>query len=125
MSPLNNLYSIPSTLNLLSGQNPFPIRFSGLTSGVNYIYFSKTGDGSYYSNLPPFVLTINKNYFTPVSFIETSFKVPVGPINTNYTIGLNLPYNLYPMSQTSLTVTLNSTVGLSLRLNPTVIKFFP
>jgi hypothetical protein len=71
LSPLNNLYSFPSTLNLLSGQNPFPIRFSALTSGVNYIYFSKTGDGSFYSSLPPLTLSINKNYFTPVSFLET------------------------------------------------------
>lgn len=98
LSPLNNLYSFPSSLNLLSGQNPFPIRFSALTSGVNYIYFSKTGDGSYYSNLPPLVLSINKNYFTPVSFVETQFNLPVAAVNTNYTIGINLPFNLYPMS---------------------------
>ena len=39
LQSLNNLYSIPSALNLLSGQNPFPIRFSGLSSGVNFIYF--------------------------------------------------------------------------------------
>ena len=69
LSPINNLYSFPASLNLLSGQNPFPIRFSALTSGVNYVYFSKSGDGSYYSSLPPLVLSINKNYFTAVSFI--------------------------------------------------------
>jgi len=84
LSPLNNLYSFPSTLNLLSGQNPFPIRFSALTSGVNYIYFSKTGDGSFYSSLPPLTLSINKNYFTPVSFLETQFNLPAAPVNTNY-----------------------------------------
>lgn len=91
LSPLNNLYSIPSSIELNSGSNPFPIRFSALTSGVNYIYFSKTGDGSFYSNLPPLVLSTNKNYFTPVRMIETSFNLPVSAVNTNYTIGVNLP----------------------------------
>jgi hypothetical protein len=89
---------MPTSLNLLAGQNPFPIRFSALTSGINYIYFSKTGDGSFYSNLPPLVLSINKNYFTPVSFVETSFNLPIGDLNTNYTLGITLPFNLYPMS---------------------------
>lgn len=122
---MNNLYSMPSSLNLLSGQNPFPIRFSGLTSGINFIYFSKSGDGSFYSNLPPLTLSINKNYFTPISFVETSFKLPAAPTNTNYTIAVNLPFDLYPMSETNLTVTLSSSVGLNLRSNPTIIKFYP
>ena len=69
LSPLSSLYSTPSNINLLSGSNPFSIRLSSLTSGVNYLYFSKTGDGGYYSNLPPLILTTNKNYFTAVSFI--------------------------------------------------------
>ena len=95
---MNDLYSIPSSLTLESGSNPFPIRLSALTSGVNYIYFSKTGDGSYYSSLPPLILSTNKNYFTPVSMIETAFNLPIGEVNTNYTLGVNLPFNLYPMS---------------------------
>lgn len=125
LSPVNNLYSFPASLNLFSGQNPFPIRLSALTSGVNYIYFSKTGDGSYYSSLPPMVLSINKNYFTPVSFVETQVNIPAAPTNTNYTIGLNLPFDLYPMSQVNLTVTLPLGVGLTLRYNPTIIQFYP
>lgn len=92
---------------------------------MNYIYFSKTGDGSFYSNLPPLVLSINKNYFTPVSFIETTFNLPAAPVNTNYTIAVTLPFNLYPMSQVNLTVTLSSTIGLSLRNNPTIIQLYP
>jgi hypothetical protein len=69
LSPQSNLESNPSTINLYSGSNPFPIRFSSLTTGVNYLYFSKSGDGSYYSNLPPLTLITNKNYFTPVTFV--------------------------------------------------------
>ena len=69
LSPLSSLHSTPSNINLLSGSNPFSIRLSSLTSGVNYLYFSKTGDGGYYSNLPPLILTTNKNYFTAVSFM--------------------------------------------------------
>jgi hypothetical protein len=75
--------------------------------------------------LPPLVLSINKNYFTPVSFLETQFNLPVAPVNTNYIIGVNLPFNLYPMSQVNLTVTLTPGFGISLRNNPTVIQFFP
>ncbi len=95
---MNNLYTIPSNIQLDSGSNPFPIRFSALNSGVNYVYFQKTGDGSYYSSLPPLILTTNKNYFTPVSFIETSYKLPIGSMGTNYTVSVTLPSNLYPMS---------------------------
>jgi hypothetical protein len=69
LSPLSSLQSNPSNINLLAGANPFPIRLSSLTSGVNYLYFSKTGDGQYYSNLPPLILTSDKNYFTSVSFV--------------------------------------------------------
>lgn len=69
LSPLTNLLSSPSNINLLSGSNPFAIRLSALTSGVIFLYFTKTGDGNYYSNLPPLVLTTNKNYFTAVSFV--------------------------------------------------------
>lgn len=98
LSPLNNLYSIPSSITLESGSNPFAIRFSALTSGVNYIYFSKTGDGNFYSSLPPLVLSTNKNYFTALSVLETSFNLPVAVVNSNYTIGVNLPTTLYPMS---------------------------
>ena len=45
LSPLSSLLSSPSNIDLLAGSNPFPIRLSSLTSGVNYMYFSKTGDG--------------------------------------------------------------------------------
>ena len=45
LSPLSSLLSTPSNIDLLAGQNPFAIRMSSLTSGVNYLYFSKTGDG--------------------------------------------------------------------------------
>jgi len=69
LSPLSSLQSNPSNINLLAGSNPFAIRLSSLTSGVNYLYFSKTGDGGYYSSLPPLILTTSKNYFTAVSFI--------------------------------------------------------
>ena len=65
----STLYSVPSNLDLASGSNPFPIRMSALTSGVNYIFFSKTGDGNFYSSLPPLTLITNKNYFTPISFV--------------------------------------------------------
>ena len=63
------MYSIPSSIELDSGSNPFPIRFSALSSGINYIYFSKSGDGNFYSSLPPLILSTNKNYFTPISMI--------------------------------------------------------
>lgn len=68
LQPLNNLYTIPSTVQLSAGANPFAVRLTALNSGVNYVYFSKTGDGSFYSNLPPLIMTTNKNYFTAVSF---------------------------------------------------------
>jgi hypothetical protein len=45
LSPLSSLQSNPSNINLLAGSNPFPIRLSSATSGVNYLYFSKSGDG--------------------------------------------------------------------------------
>lgn len=108
-----------------SGSNPYAIRFSSLTSGVNYVYFSKTGDGSFYSNLPPLMLTTNKNYFTALSFVETQFKLPVNVVGTNYTVSVTLPKSLYPMSQVNMTVTLSSNVGISLRTNPTIIFFYP
>lgn len=69
LSPLSSLLSNPSNINLLAGQNPYAIQLSALTSGVNYLYFTKTGDGQYYSNLPPLILTTSKNYFTSVSFV--------------------------------------------------------
>ena len=68
----DNLNTVPSPtkatfatnyLDLASGSNPFAIRMSSLTSGVNYVYFSKTGDGNFYSSLPPLTLITNKNYF--------------------------------------------------------------
>lgn len=125
LEPFNNLYTNPSNIQLSSGSNPFPVRFSSLSSGVNYVYFSKTGDGSFYSNLPPLILTTNKNYFTAVSFVETSFNLPIDLVGTNYTISVTLPKTLYPMSQVNMTVTLSSSVGVSLRINPTVIYFYP
>ena len=69
LSPLSSLQSNPSNINLLAGSNPFPIRLSSSTSGVNYLYFSKSGDGEYYNNLPPLIMTTSKNYFTAVSFV--------------------------------------------------------
>jgi hypothetical protein len=69
LSPLTNLLSSPSNINLLAGSNPYAIRLSALTSGVIFLYFTKTGDGDYYSNLPPLMLTTSKNYFTAVSFV--------------------------------------------------------
>lgn len=125
LSPLSSLLSTPSTINLLAGANPFPIRLSSVNSGVNYLYFSKTGDGGFYSNLPPLILTTDKNYFTSVSFVETGFKLPVNVVGTNYNLIVTLPSNLYPMSQVSFTVTLSSSVGISMKTNPTVISFFP
>lgn len=84
LSPLSSLLSSPSNIDLLAGANPFPIRLSSLTSGVNYLYFSKTGDGNFYDNLPPLILTSNKNYFTAVSFIETGFNLPINIVGTNF-----------------------------------------
>ena len=69
LSPMSSLQSNPSSIELLSGSNPFEIRLSAVSSGVNYLYFTKTGDGDFYSNLPPLVLTTSKNYFTAVSFV--------------------------------------------------------
>jgi hypothetical protein len=125
LSPLSSLASNPSNIDLLAGSNPFPIRLSALTSGVNYLYFSKTGDGGYYSNLPPLILTTSKNYFTSVSFVETSFKLPVNIVGSNFSLIITLPTSLFPMSQIDFTVTLSSAVGISQRTNPTVISFYP
>lgn len=69
LAPLNSLYTNPSNIQLSAGSNPFAIRFTSLNSGVNYVYFTKTGDGNFYSNLPPLILTTDKNYNTPVNFI--------------------------------------------------------
>jgi hypothetical protein len=49
--------------------NPFPIRFSSLKSGVYSIYFSKTGDGNYYSNLPPLTFIVNTNTVKALKFV--------------------------------------------------------
>jgi hypothetical protein len=98
LSPLSSLESTPANIDLLAGSNPFPIRLSALTSGVNYLYFSKSGDGSYYSNLPPLILTTSRNYFTSVSFIETTFNLPVNAVGSNYSLIVTLPSSLYPMS---------------------------
>lgn len=94
----DTLYSVPSKIDLASGSNPFAIRMSSLTSGVNYVYFSKTGDGNFYSSLPPLTLITNKNYFVPLSFMESTFSLPIGSVGSNYSIVVNLPKNLYPMS---------------------------
>ena len=125
LSPLSSLLSSPSNINLLAGSNPFPIRLSALTSGVNYLYFSKTGDGDFYDNLPPLILRTNKNYFTSVSFSQTSFKLPINVVGSDYQLVVTLPSTLYPMSQVSFTVTLSSSVGISLKTNPTTISFYP
>lgn len=98
LSPFTNIYTNPVDLHLESGMNPFPIRFSSLKSGVIFIYFSKTGDGNYYSNPPPLTLTVNRNYLISVYFIEKQIKLPVGANGTRYQIGINLPYELYTMS---------------------------
>lgn len=125
LSPLSSLQSSPSNIDLLSGSNPFPIRLSATTSGVNYLYFSKTGDGNYYSNLPPLILTTSKNYFTAVSFLETIFKLPVNVVGSTYSLVVTLPSSLYPMSQVDFTVTVSTAIGISLKTNPTVISFYP
>lgn len=125
LSPLSSLQSSPSNIDLLAGQNPFPIRLSSLTSGVNYLYFSKSGDGGYYSNLPPLILTTSKNYFTAVSFLETSFILPINAVGSNYFLLVSLPSTLYPMSQVDFTVTLATATGISLMTNPTIITFYP
>jgi len=123
--PLSSLASNPSNIDLLAGSNPFPIRLSALTSGVNYLYFSKSGDGNFYSNLPPLILTTSRNYFTSVSFVETLFRLPISAVGSNYSLIVTLPSSLYPMSQVDFTVTLSSAVGISLRTNPTVVSFYP
>jgi hypothetical protein len=124
LSPLSSLLSSPSNINLLAGANPFAIRLSSLASGVNYLYFSKSGDGDYYDNLPPLILTASKNYFTAVSFVETTAKLPVDVVGTDYQLVVTLPSSLFPMSQVSFTVGLSSSVGISLRSNPTTVSFY-
>jgi hypothetical protein len=69
--PYFNVQTNPSTLTLLSGMNPFPIRLSSMKNGVNFIYFTKTGDGNYYSNLPPLILLVNVNYVLALQFVES------------------------------------------------------
>lgn len=125
LSPMSSLQSNPSSIELLSGSNPFAIRLSAVSSGVNYLYFTKSGDGDFYSNLPPLVLTTSKNYFTAVSFEETAFNLPINVVGSNYSLLVTLPTALYPMSQVDFTVTLSTSVGISLRNNPTVISFYP
>lgn len=125
LSPLSSLLSNPANIDLNAGQNPFPIQLSALTSGVNYLYFSKTGDGQYYSNLPPLILTTSKNYFTALSFVQNSFTLPVNTIGSPYSVIVTLSPSLVPMSQVSFTVTLSSSVGISLTTNPTVVSFYP
>jgi len=46
-------------------------------------------------------------------------------VNSNYTLIVTLPSSLYPMSEVDFTVTLSSSVGISVRTNPTVISFYP
>lgn len=70
-------------------------------------------------------MTTNKNYFTPVSFVETQFSLPVDAVGTNYTLIISLPSSLYPLSKVDMNVTLSSAVGISLRINPTVVSFYP
>jgi hypothetical protein len=125
LSPLSSLLSNPANINLLAGQNPFPIQLSAVTSGVNYLYFFKTGDGNYYSNLPPLILTTSKNYFTAVAFVQSSYNLPVNVVGSTYSVIITLAPALTPMSQVSFTVALTSSVGISLTTNPTVISFYP
>lgn len=122
---MSDLYTNPPSVGLLAGANPEAIRFSGGRSGVNYVYFTKWGDGSFYSNLPPLVLTINKNYNTPLTLIETQQNLPVNPPNSTYTIALTLPPSLYPLNQVTMSISLSSYVGLTTIPNLTTISFYP
>jgi hypothetical protein len=46
-------------------------------------------------------------------------------VGSAYNVVVTLSPSLTPMSQVSFTVTLSSSVGVSLRTNPTVISFYP
>ena len=46
-------------------------------------------------------------------------------VGSNYSLLVTLPTSLYPMSQVDFTVTLSTSVGISLRNNPTTISFYP
>jgi len=92
-----NVYANPNQLVLYAGSNSVAFRFSNTKSGIYYIFFSKTGDGNYYCNLPPLTLTVLRNYLEPLVLVEKVLYVPVAPSSTIYNIPINLPYELYPM----------------------------
>jgi hypothetical protein len=119
-----SVLSQPTTLSFPSGSNPGGITLSSLTNGVQYIYMSKSGDGTYYSNLPPLTLITDLNYFQNVAMQTSAYSVPVGPVGTNYTIIVTLPPALYPITNINMTVTVQSGTGLSLQTNPTVATFY-
>jgi hypothetical protein len=115
----------PESVTFLSGSNPTGVKLSALTNGVQYVYMSKTGDGSYYSNLPPLMLITDLNQQQAMALQSSAFSLPAGTVGTNYSIVVSLPTSLYPMTNINITVTIQAGTGLSLQRNPTVITFYP
>lgn len=89
----NNQYLLtnPAILNYFAGSNPTSITFSSSTPSVQYVYFSKSGDGAYYSNLPPLTVITDLSYYQSISFINMQYSIPIASIGTNYSIILTLP----------------------------------
>jgi hypothetical protein len=123
-SSSSSVFTQPAALTFLSGSNPTGITFSSLSNGVQYIYLSKSGDGSYYSNLPPLTVITDQNYLSPISLVTTTFSIPADVVGTNYTIIISLPPALYPITSVNMSVTIPAN-GLSLQSNSTVITFYP
>lgn len=115
----------PASVTFLSGSNPTGITLSALTNGVQYVYMTKSGDGSYYSNLPPLTVITDLNYQQQLSLVSSSYSLPAGAVGTNYSIIVSLPLALYPMTNINMTVTILSGRGLSLQRDPTIITFYP
>lgn len=115
----------PDSVNFVSGSNPTGVKLSALSNGVQYVYMSKTGDGSYYSNLPPLTLITDLNYQQPLSLLSSAYSLPAGVVGTNYSVVVSLPVALFPMTNVNVTVTIQAGTGLSLQRNPTVITFYP
>jgi hypothetical protein len=124
-SSSTSIISNPSTISFVAGSNPTAVTFSTLNSGVQYIYFTKTGDGSYYSNLPPLTLITDLNYYQQVTVLNTAYSMPVATVGTNYTLIVTLPFNLYPMTTVNMSVTIPTDNGISLISNPSIITFYP
>lgn len=116
--------TMPQAVYFVSGSNPIGVTFSATTNGIQYIYMRKSGDGTYYSNLPPLSLITDLNYLQPLAVVTNAFSVPVQPVGSNYTVIVTLPTNLIPVTSVNMTVTIQSSTGLALNSNPFIITFY-